>query len=66
MRAVLLLVTATFVLSGALAAQAVGSPAPNKVFLSSWNVPVGVDEVVDYPLLAPTGRVLLLDWFGAS
>jgi hypothetical protein len=63
MRVTLLLVTATIIAGGALKAQAIGDPAPNKTFLSSWSTPAGVDEIVDYPGLGTDGKLLLLDWF---
>jgi hypothetical protein len=61
MRVMLLLVTATILVPALLNAQAVGDPVANKVFLTSWSTPTGVDEVVDYPTV---GAVVLLDWFG--
>lgn len=55
-----------FLLSGAtcVAAQSVGSPAPNKVFLNSWNTPAGYNQLDDY--FVPPGHVVLLDWWGVT
>jgi hypothetical protein len=64
MRVFLLLVTAAICSAAALSAQAVGDPVPNKLFLSSWSTPTGVDELADYPAIAPSGKVLLIYWFG--
>lgn len=57
----LLLVAGSLLMAGEAGAQALGEPAPNKVFLSSWNMPAGVDELTDF---SAQGKVVLLDWFG--
>lgn len=65
-RSALLLAVVLTTFCGAAAAQAVGDLVPNKQFLASWAVPAGVDELADYPSLPPTGKVVLLDWWGAT